>query len=361
MGATLLDVDPAIGGYRYFLTAGAPTTGEDPEGRLISAALRIVHGATDYALRAGVTSGRVFAGFVGATYRQTYTVMGDPTNLAARLASRADPGTVLVSRAALERTARPFEAEDGGTISVKGKTQQIPVAVVTGHGGATTLSEQLTPFVGRHDEKERLRQLVTDAAAEVGGVLTIVGARRRRQDPPARARAGRDAAPVAACLRRSVRGRHPVPGDPDSPAAPPADTALVARARGRRASGTGRRRPLPAASPRGSPCSLRRSAPKPSRRPRPMPSTTASARNAPRRSSRTSSSGLTTGPGCLVLDDAQWVDPASAAVLTELIERDTRHAVIIVRRPEPGGLGPLGEELRLPGSTTSTSATSSRR
>ncbi len=95
-GVTLLDVDPAPGGYRYFLTAGAPTTVEDPEGRLLTAALRIVSSAQDYSLRAGVTSGRVFCGFVGAMFRQTYTVMGDPTNLAARLTSRAEPGTVLV-------------------------------------------------------------------------------------------------------------------------------------------------------------------------------------------------------------------------------------------------------------------------
>ena len=31
-GVTLLDVDPAVGGYRYFLTAGAPTTARRPRG-----------------------------------------------------------------------------------------------------------------------------------------------------------------------------------------------------------------------------------------------------------------------------------------------------------------------------------------
>ena len=81
-----------------------------------------------------MTSGRVFAGFVGAQYRQTYTVMGDSTNLAARLTARAEPGTVLAARSVLERTTTAFTWEDGGTITVKGKKQEVPVAVVSASG-----------------------------------------------------------------------------------------------------------------------------------------------------------------------------------------------------------------------------------
>lgn len=55
-GSTLLDVDVAVGGFRYFLTAGAPTTVEDAEGRLLTAVLRIVGTDTPYTLRAGVTA-----------------------------------------------------------------------------------------------------------------------------------------------------------------------------------------------------------------------------------------------------------------------------------------------------------------
>ena len=348
-GATLLDVDPAPGGYRYFLTAGAPTTAEDPEGRLVSAVLRIVHHESSvYALRAGVTSGRVFAGFVGATYRQTYTVMGDPTNLAARLAARAKPGTVLVARSTLERTGRPFEAEDGGTISVKGKTQQIDVAVVTGHGGATTLSAQQTPFVGRHDELDRLRAMLTDAAAEVGSVLTITGpagaGKTRLLEhildetplPVLRAYGDRYGAntPYRA-LQTLLRPLLRIP-----PAARPAEAGE------RLAQVVAEHFPhlvpwLPLLAP----------AVGAQAQPTPESEALDDAFRAERTAEIVSEFllALTSGPGCLVLDDAQWVDPASTAVLAELIQRDTRHAVFIVRRPGAGGVEPLGDELALSG------------
>ena len=110
-------------------------------------------------------------------FRQTYTVMGDPTNLAARLTSRAEPGTVLVARSVIERTSRPFEIADGGTITVKGKSQGIPVAVVTAQGGlvASGEIEARAPFLGREPELERLRGMVERAESGEGSSVVLVG------------------------------------------------------------------------------------------------------------------------------------------------------------------------------------------
>jgi class 3 adenylate cyclase/tetratricopeptide (TPR) repeat protein len=346
-GATLLDVDPAVGGYRYFLTAGAPTTVQDPEGRIITAALRIVSTDTDYALRAGVTSGRVFAGFVGATYRQTYTVMGDPTNLAARLTARAEPGTVLVARSALERTSRPFDTDDAGTISVKGKTQQIPVAIVTAHGGAITLAVQQTPFVGRLAELERLREVLADASAEIGTVLTIsgpAGVGKTRlvehvlaETPLAVLRAYGDRYGANSPYRTLQSLLRPLLGIRNS--APAGEAGRILR-------------DTLEAHPDLLPW-LPLIVPAVGAEAEPTPET--DALDDSFRGERTAEvladfiERLTADPGCLVVDDAQWVDPASAAVLAEVIGRDPRHAIFIVRRDEEGGLTHGGEQLALMG------------
>ncbi|MBD3942150.1 AAA family ATPase [Microbacterium sp. NEAU-LLC] len=348
-GATLLDVDPAPGGYRYFLTAGAPTTLEDPEGRLVTAALRIVQeGAGDYAVRAGVTSGRVFAGFVGALYRQTYTVMGDPTNLAARLAARAQPGTVLVARSVLERTARPFASDDAGVMTVKGKTAEIPVAVVTSTEGGTPLSEQAAPFTGRAAELARLRALLTDAAHGVGGVVTVTGpagigktrlvehALAETPLPVWRSRGDRYGASTPYRTTQSLL--RPLLGIP--PAATPAEAAQVLiDAVAQHAPALASWAPLLGAA-------VGADVPE-------TPETTAldDGFRAERLAGavREFLGALLPDPVCLAVDDAQWVDPASAAVLTEITTHDLRHAVVLARRPDQGGLEAQGDHLELEG------------
>lgn len=48
------------------------------------------------ALKIGVTWGRVYAGTIGTSTRQSYTVIGPPVVEAARLSNVAEPGQTLV-------------------------------------------------------------------------------------------------------------------------------------------------------------------------------------------------------------------------------------------------------------------------
>ncbi|MET0734988.1 MAG: adenylate/guanylate cyclase domain-containing protein, partial [Microbacterium sp.] len=346
-GVTLLDVDPAIGGYRYFLTAGAPTAVEDPEGRLITASLRLVTADSGYALRAGVTSGRVFAGFVGAHFRQTYTVMGDPTNLAARLTSRAEPGTVLVARGVLERTTRPFQTADAGTISVKGKTQGIPVAVVTDEGSADGI-ETRAPFIGRDAELTLLRGLLARAVEGEGSTLVLTGpagigksrliARAIDQTPLPVLRAHGDRYGASTPYRTLQSLLRPLLGIPASASAATAGERLSEVVEEHRPD----LRPWLALIA-------------PAVRAEASVSTDVDALDDAFRAERTTQVlhdfivSIADGPRCLIIDDAQWVDPASAGVLAEIAAGDTTHAILVARRDEAGGFDPDGEHLALEG------------
>ncbi len=174
-GATLLDTDLAPGGFRYFLTAGAPVAREDPEGRLLRTLLRVLGTSSPFTLRAGLAAGQVFAGTVGAPFRRTYSVMGDPTNLAARLAARADPGTVLAEHQAAQRSRLDLVTHEPAPVLLKGKAEPVRVLAVTGARGRRERATVTTPFVGRGAELDVVRAAATRARDGTGSVVEVVG------------------------------------------------------------------------------------------------------------------------------------------------------------------------------------------
>src|SRR5689334_15201018 len=112
---------------------GAPVAHEDDAERAIRAGLDIQAAARDYApavlarkgirfeLRVGINTGMAVLAFVGDAVRSEYTAMGDAANIAARLQSAAEPGSVLVS-AETQRLARgAFDFKPHGALELKGK------------------------------------------------------------------------------------------------------------------------------------------------------------------------------------------------------------------------------------------------
>lgn len=346
-GATLLDVDPAIGGYRYFLTAGSPTTTEDPEGRLLTAVQRIVASDTGLSVRAGVTSGRVFSGFVGAMNRRTFTVMGDSTNLAARLTARAAPGTVLVTRAALDRSAVVFDAEDGGEITVKGKSEPIPAAVVTAPGRRPEGVIGDVPLIGRDAELGQLIALRDAAATGFGGSITLVGgagvgksrllaeAVDRCPMPVLRVNGDRFAGAAYRTLQSLLRPLLGIAPEAPAGAAGAALTDAVARLRPALAMWVPLLAPMIGAEVE--------------------PSTAVDALDDAFRAERAHAmlgrllEDLLPTPTCVLVDDAHWVDEASAAALAHVFSGDIAHAVFVARREAEGGLVLAGPTIELGG------------
>jgi adenylate cyclase len=78
----------------------------------------------DLPVGVGVHTGRVFIGSVGSPESFTdFTALGDPVNTAARLASAARAGEILISEAARAAAGIPVERTDERLLELKGKTE----------------------------------------------------------------------------------------------------------------------------------------------------------------------------------------------------------------------------------------------
>jgi adenylate cyclase len=75
--------------------------------------------------RAGVNTGPAIVGNVGAEDRRSFTVIGDTTNLAARLLALGEPGQVVVAQATWDRLGPDRDGTALGPSHVKGKREPV--------------------------------------------------------------------------------------------------------------------------------------------------------------------------------------------------------------------------------------------
>lgn len=174
-GVSVLSVDLDHDGGKLLLAAGVPAAVTDPADRMLRTMRAVVEADLDLAVRAGVAQGDVFAGDVGATFRRTYTVMGDTVNLAARLTAAATPGTVLTTREVLDAAPGRFAARDLDPITPKGKSAPVtPIEVGPAVGTGGDDAERV-PYVGRREERDTVLAALEQATTGRGAGLDITG------------------------------------------------------------------------------------------------------------------------------------------------------------------------------------------
>ncbi|HJU96354.1 MAG TPA: AAA family ATPase, partial [Jiangellaceae bacterium] len=170
------ETDVDTDGGKIMLVAGAPRSAGDDTDRLLATVRRAVDRAGQLPLRAGVAHGRVFAGDLGTADRRTYSVKGDAVNLAARLASSAQPGAVLVAADVLDHTRRrSYHVANVPPLRLKGLSTPVPVVALgepIEHRGRQDPADLL---VGRDAELATLEAAVDQAAGGHGAVVEIVG------------------------------------------------------------------------------------------------------------------------------------------------------------------------------------------
>jgi len=172
---------------------GAPVAHEDDPERAILAALDMLDATDEFArqlkatqgidfrIRAGINSGPVMVGNVGSDLRYEYTALGDAVNVAARMQTAAEPGTIVITEMTRRLTGDTFDLDDLGEIEVKGKTEPIHAFRVIGRKAAPARRRGLesvgldSPMVGRSEQLESLTSLLHIIAAGRGRAAFIVG------------------------------------------------------------------------------------------------------------------------------------------------------------------------------------------
>jgi predicted ATPase len=171
---------------------GAPVALEDHALRAVEAALTIQETIRGYSaqcereqgveirLRVGLNTGEVVVGRIGDDLRMDYTAVGNTTNLASRVQSLADPGTILMSENTHRLVGGYVLSERLGLVEVKGQRSPVLVHRVTGRGRWRSRLELhaevgLTRLVGRQRELALLHDRLRRAAAGAGHVVAIAG------------------------------------------------------------------------------------------------------------------------------------------------------------------------------------------
>jgi class 3 adenylate cyclase/tetratricopeptide (TPR) repeat protein len=170
---------------------GAPIAHEDHAQRACYAALHLrdalrdftrefkrAHGL-DFGVRIGLNSGDVVVGKIGDDLRMDYTAQGHTVGMAQRMETLASAGSVYLSRDTASLAGDYFDLDDLGEFTVKGGSEPLQVFELTGAGAARTRFDVsrdrgLASFVGRSDEIALLEAALEQALAGPGRTIGVV-------------------------------------------------------------------------------------------------------------------------------------------------------------------------------------------
>jgi hypothetical protein len=213
---------------------GYPRAQEDDAEQAVRAALALVDAVAnlqtkaDAALqvRIGIATGTVVVSeqLIDETPAEQ-AVVGETPNLAARLQTLAEPGTVLICPQTRQLTGGHFDYRDLGAVALKGWTEPVPVWQVLGSSGVASRFEamhktQLPQLFGRDEESELLLRRWRYATQGEGRVVVLTGEPGRtsrwrsgnayRANPTSNcAISARRIIPTARCSRSSAKSNAP--------------------------------------------------------------------------------------------------------------------------------------------------------
>jgi class 3 adenylate cyclase/tetratricopeptide (TPR) repeat protein len=173
---------------------GAPVAVEDAPQRAIRSALAIHREIDEFSnrlksekrmppirMRIGIHTGQVVVGTLGNDLRVEFKAVGDTVNLASRMESMAEPGTVYVTEETYRQTKGLFHFKPVGKKTVKDKEEPISVYEVMlaegeVHRPRLGFERRIySELVGRDKELSTLERQVMKAIDGEGSVVNIIG------------------------------------------------------------------------------------------------------------------------------------------------------------------------------------------
>lgn len=123
--------DEVIGIFVPALT-GADHAGRAVDaGRSLLAAVEAGPDASRAPIGIGINSGRAYVGAVGTAEHVEFTALGDPVNVAARLAAAAQAGEVIASEATVRTAGIDTAGMERRQLALKGKRNPVDALVVS--------------------------------------------------------------------------------------------------------------------------------------------------------------------------------------------------------------------------------------
>jgi class 3 adenylate cyclase/tetratricopeptide (TPR) repeat protein len=179
----LLDTDVGVDSMKIMVAAGAPRAIPDDEGRLLLALRRIVDECAlilpdGVSVSAGAQRGRVFAGRLGVPGRSTYTVIGDPVNVAARALGVAAAGEVVGGAGLGVASLESVRAVSLGVMSLRNRVEPIELWRVDVVAAPEPAGQRLPPAsigIARRNEWAAVRAAWKQAENGIGGVVCVHG------------------------------------------------------------------------------------------------------------------------------------------------------------------------------------------
>ena len=166
---------------------GYPQAHEDDAEQAVRAGLELIAAVVALKTRAplqtriGIATGLVVVGdLIGSGSAQEQSVIGETPNLAARLQSLAEPGTIVIAASTLRLLGRFFALRSLGRHEFKGFDEPVEAWAVEGASSSESRFEavrsaRLTSFVGREQEVELLLDRKNLAWRGEGQVVLISG------------------------------------------------------------------------------------------------------------------------------------------------------------------------------------------